>query len=158
MAAMIQLGQWMEYLRESGVYDNTRIIITSDHGAEIDYLTSDPSKNKNEESFAYSEFMAFMMVKDFDSKEFTTDNTFMTNADTPSIAFSDIIQEPTNPFTGKKMTTDVKNKNVHRIADTDFGLLTVDYDRDDKLFKMINWVELTGNDTSDVNAWRMLGN
>ena len=30
MAAMIQLGNWFDYLRENGVYDNTRIIVVSD--------------------------------------------------------------------------------------------------------------------------------
>ena len=36
MAAMIQLGNWLDHLREIGVYDNTRIIIVSDHGWPLD--------------------------------------------------------------------------------------------------------------------------
>ena len=35
MASLIQIGQWLNYLRESGVYDNTRIIIVSDHGKDL---------------------------------------------------------------------------------------------------------------------------
>ena len=31
MATFIQLGKWFDYLRENGVYDNTRIILVSDH-------------------------------------------------------------------------------------------------------------------------------
>ena len=30
MAAFLKLGEWFDYLRENGVYDNTRIIIVSD--------------------------------------------------------------------------------------------------------------------------------
>ena len=157
MAAMIKLGEWMDFLRESGVYDNTRIIITSDHGAEIDYLKSDASGNEIKESSPYSEFMAFLMVKDFDSKEFTVDSAFMTNADAPSLAVSGVIENPTNPFTGKKITTEIKNKEIKRIADTDYGILTSDYTRDEKVFKMINWVDFYGEDTSDLSAWKMEG-
>ena len=32
MAAYIEHGNWFDYLRENGVYDNTRIILVSDHG------------------------------------------------------------------------------------------------------------------------------
>ena len=35
MAAMLQLGRWFDYLRENGVYDNTRIIVMSDHGGTM---------------------------------------------------------------------------------------------------------------------------
>ena len=35
MAALIQLGNWFDYLRENDVYDNTKIIIASDHGKPI---------------------------------------------------------------------------------------------------------------------------
>ena len=32
MCAILKIGAWLEYLKEQGVYDNTRIIIVSDHG------------------------------------------------------------------------------------------------------------------------------
>ena len=32
MAAMLQLANWFDYMRENGVYDNTRIILVADHG------------------------------------------------------------------------------------------------------------------------------
>ncbi|MBO4862498.1 MAG: YidC/Oxa1 family membrane protein insertase, partial [Firmicutes bacterium] len=32
VATLIQIGNWLEYLKESGVYDNTRIILVADHG------------------------------------------------------------------------------------------------------------------------------
>ena len=35
MAALIQLGKWFDYLRENGVYDNTKIILVADHGRDV---------------------------------------------------------------------------------------------------------------------------
>lgn len=35
MAALLKLCDWLNYLRENGVYDNTRIIVVSDHGRDI---------------------------------------------------------------------------------------------------------------------------
>ena len=32
MSAILRLGEWLDYLRANDVYDNTRIIIVSDHG------------------------------------------------------------------------------------------------------------------------------
>lgn len=38
MAAMLRLGEWFDYLREEGVYDNTRIILVSDHGYRLEQI------------------------------------------------------------------------------------------------------------------------
>ena len=35
MASMIQLGKWFDYLRENHLYDNTRIILVSDHARQV---------------------------------------------------------------------------------------------------------------------------
>jgi hypothetical protein len=41
------------------------------------------------------------MVKDFNAQgELITNNSFMTNADTPILATEQIIENPVNPFTG----------------------------------------------------------
>lgn len=38
MAALLRLGEWMDYLRQENVYDNTRIIIVSDHGRDLGHF------------------------------------------------------------------------------------------------------------------------
>ena len=38
MATYLQLGNWFDYLRENDVYDNTRIIIVSDHGEGLNHF------------------------------------------------------------------------------------------------------------------------
>ena len=45
-------------------------------------------------------FNCLLMVKDFDATGFQVDDTFMTNADTPTLASAGLIDNPVNPFTG----------------------------------------------------------
>ena len=157
MAAMIQLGKWMDYLRENGLYDNTRIIIVSDHGYDLNNLfnkTDDSADGQSTASpFDISSYKALLMVKDFDSSEFKTDGTFMTNADTPSIAFKGLIKNPVNPFTGKKISSKIKDNNEHHIASTTV-ISPNNYKREEKQFKSLKWITLTGNDTFDGGAWQ----
>lgn len=108
MATFLQLGKWFDYLREQGVYDNTRIILVSDHGAllglhEQMYAALPDGGSRNVEGN-----YALLMVKDFGSTGFTTSTEFMTNADVPTIAMGQVIENPVNPFTGKKITNDEK--------------------------------------------------
>ena len=104
VAAYLKLGEWFDYLRKEGVYDNTRIIVVSDHGRQLNqfdvYCTGTDMQN----------FMPILFVKDFNAKGFSVSDDFMTNADTPSLATSGIINNPTNPFTGNPINMDPKNE------------------------------------------------
>ena len=159
-AAFIQLGKWMDYLRDNGVYDNTKIIIVSDHGRDLDYLFDEHITEGTENGYGNMDdpmiYKALLLVKDFNSKELVTDNSFMTNADTPAIAFDGLINDPVNPFTGKKMTSDEKNNAEHHIITTDIWL-TTDYKGSETEFLKTTWLGLKGNDTSDMSAWRIIG-
>ena len=79
VAALKQLGKYFDFLRQNDVYDNTRIIVVSDHGFGRHFTDFNdfPSPEEN------SRFNCLFMVKDFNSNEdLKTDETFMTNADT----------------------------------------------------------------------------
>ena len=101
-AALRLLGEWFDCLREQGVYDNTRIIIVSDHGAPFYLFGSDgiidPRLN-------ICNFNCLMMVKDFGSSGFTVSDEFIINAETPLIAVDGLIEDPVNPFTGNAMVS-----------------------------------------------------
>ena len=58
------------------------------------------------------------MVKDFNAKGVTTDETFMTNADVPAMAMEGVIDDPKNPFTGEAVTTDEKYAHDQYITST----------------------------------------
>ena len=108
MAALIQLGNWFDYLRECGVYDNTRIILVSDHGALLGYHEEMFVQMANGDMRNVEGNYAFLMVKDFGSTGFTHSGEFMTNADVPTLATAGVIENPVNPFTGKPITNDEK--------------------------------------------------
>ncbi|MBP3238303.1 MAG: YidC/Oxa1 family membrane protein insertase [Lachnospiraceae bacterium] len=105
MAAYIELGKWFDYLREQGVFDNTKIILVSDHGSSQEQF---PELLMDHD--ADIEWLnALLMVKDFNSNgEFKTSEELMTNADAPQLAVKDVIENPVNPFTGKIINDDSK--------------------------------------------------
>ncbi len=117
MASYLALGRWFDYLREMGVYDNTRIIIVADHGRDIhqfdDMIIMDGSLDT-------MWINPVLMVKDFGATGFTTDNTFMTNADVPTIATNGVISDPVNPFTGNPINSDPKEEDQLIIISEEF--------------------------------------
>lgn len=107
MAALLKVGEWLDYLKENGVYDNTRIIIVADHGRPVyhfEELVNGPQDVIDNAELYYP----LLMIKDFNSTEFTTSDEFMTNADVPTYAFSGLIENPINPFTGNLITNTAK--------------------------------------------------
>ena len=109
MEAFITLGKWFDYLRENNLYDNTRIIIVSDHGFgmnQFDDLYLDDLE------FDAEAVNPILMVKDFNQTGFTTSTEFMTNADTPILAFDGVIQDPVNPFTNNPINQDGKAGDI----------------------------------------------
>ena len=108
VAALRELGNYFDYLRKCGIYDNTRIIIVSDHGFDIDL-----SEELNSEDFSAEDFNCMFLVKDFDAVGFRTDYKFMTNADVPTVATKGIIDNPVNPYTGKPINSDLKNEDIY---------------------------------------------
>lgn len=105
MAALIQLGNWFDYLKANGVYDNTRIILVADHGVNESQLDE---LNLNDGQTNGDGYFPLLMVKDFNSTEFTVSSEFMTNADVPTLAMAGLIENPVNPFTGKAITSEEK--------------------------------------------------
>ena len=109
MASFLLISEFLKYLKENNIYDNTRIIMVADHGS-IGAKNSMLSENLNSKLIPFN---PVLFVKDFNAKgEYKTDYTFMTNADVPFIATKDVIDNPINPFTNKKITNEVKNNGA----------------------------------------------
>ncbi len=64
-----------------GGCEKTRIIIVSDHGYYMNQF--DDMRFGKRDIMAYN---PLLMIKNLDSQEFTTDYTFMTNGDVPTLA------------------------------------------------------------------------
>ncbi|HAV01537.1 MAG TPA: hypothetical protein DCW47_10165 [Lachnospiraceae bacterium] len=97
VAALREVGKWMDRLREQGVYDNTRIILTADHGF---YVFAFPQMIY-EGGTSFEQFNPLFMVKDFGADTFETSERLMSNADTCAIAMEGIIEKPVNPLNGQ---------------------------------------------------------
>ena len=118
MAAFLRLGEWFEELKKNGVYDNTRIIIVSDHGrnlGQFDYMKLNDDVN-------VEICNSLMMVKDFGSDGFAEDDEFMTLADVPTLAVEGIINDPVNPFTGNRIDDQAKYGREHLIVLKESGI------------------------------------
>ena len=115
MAAFKQIAKWLDYLKQQGVYDNTRIIIAADHSRTSyeDCMEKDEELDKKIAGDRYTgrgHFHPLLMVKDFNQTgSLKTDGTFMTNGDVPSIALNGIVEDPVNPFTNKKIPLDTSS-------------------------------------------------
>ena len=110
-AFYLKVGEWFEELKKNQVYDNTRIIIVSDHGHNMNAKIANTELSiPNERREAYN---PVLLVKDFNSKgRLRTDMSFMTNADVPAIAL-DNIASAINPFTGNSLVKNYKNEGVY---------------------------------------------
>ncbi|WP_191015548.1 YidC/Oxa1 family membrane protein insertase [Treponema zioleckii] len=106
-ASLKRVGDWLNYLKANGVYDNTRIVIVADHGAidKEDEFTWDSDFDK----IKPGHYHPLLMFKDFGSSGKLNINTeFMTNADTPTLLLSGIVENPINPYTNKDFDNKAK--------------------------------------------------
>jgi len=104
-----EVAKWLDYLKTNEAYDNTRIILVSDHGRGIHLEEFNNFENYQAPAF----FAALLMYKDFNSRGgVKTDDSFMMNADTLFLAKEGLGLSEYNPFTGKKFVQE-KNKEVH---------------------------------------------
>lgn len=164
IAMLKRVAKWMDFLKENGCYDNTRIIIVADHGAgkggPARKFFTDNGEIK-ESGYELDQNHPLLMVKDFAGKngsgkntarEFTVDGSFMTNADTPYLAFEGIVKKPINPWTGKEITKREDSAAYGVVAGAPYdpgkhGLYKFDldgikvYDVFDDMSKASNWKE-----------------
>jgi YidC/Oxa1 family membrane protein insertase len=110
-AAYHKIGEWLEELKKNHVYNNSRIIIVSDHGSKINAGIADAELTiPNERREAYN---PVLLYKDFDGTgKLKIDMTFMTNADVPVLAL-DGVAEAINPFTGKSLQENPKAQGIY---------------------------------------------
>lgn len=149
MVALMLLGDWFDYLRENDVYDNTRIIIVADHGQNLNQLDELIVADNNGKAQDMSLFFPLFMVKDFNSTEFTTSTEFMTNADVPTLAFKNLIDNPVNPFTNKPINSDEKTR--HR----QFVIRSLNWnvnENNGEVFLPAQWCSV-GDDIRDKEDW-----
>ena len=108
MASLLLIADWCDHLKKEGIYDNTRIIIVSDHAYELGLMLDFTGEN----GLNIEGFQALLMMKDFNASGFKEDNTFMSNADVPALAIYGVLSDYHNPFTGNIVGMEGKSKGV----------------------------------------------
>lgn len=163
VAAYKLLGRFFDHMKEEGVYDNTRIIIVSDHGWPV--LQMDDIQI-NEETLVET-FNPVLWIKDFagsydldmgevwyqeDAKIHICD-TFMTNADVATLCTRGLIDNPINPFTGNPI--DSKFKENEPLLVTSSRNSSV-YKNNGYIFDTNDypWFEFYGTQVRDLDNWK----
>ena len=154
-AAFRKLAEYFEFLKHENVYDNTRIIIVSDHGTPIS-----TGKFENNLNFSKEHLVACLLFKDFNAHTpmdfpktcIPEDMTFMTNADAPALATKDLILNAKNPFTGLFFSIEDKspylyfchpeNLSTRHAYETTFETGPY-YKVKDNIFETSNWQPVT---------------
>lgn len=76
------IGQFVEWMRREGILDNTYIVLASDHGWVSDNPLLDGIKGQR----TYSMYQAFLMVKDFNSRNaLEEDPAYIANFQVPGL-------------------------------------------------------------------------
>ncbi|MBR2276117.1 MAG: membrane protein insertase YidC [Lachnospiraceae bacterium] len=149
MAAMQQLGKWFDYMRESGVYDNTRIIVVADHGKATDQFEELVLGNGVGDIMNLN---PLLLYKDFDSHDFGVSDAFMVNADVPVLAMQGLIENPVNPFTGKPIDDSEKTAHDQLVTSSEI----FDPDVEGKVFDTSDGVWFAVHDNIfDENNWSL---
>ncbi|MBN2716709.1 MAG: YidC/Oxa1 family membrane protein insertase [Deltaproteobacteria bacterium] len=105
--ALVAIGKWFEWMKQNDVYDNTKIIVVSDHGRNVydpvlksQKIISSLNAKKPDASW----FHGLLMVKDFGQKgAMRKSNQFLTTCDVPWLTMKDIVTNPINPTSKKKI-------------------------------------------------------
>jgi len=144
-AAIKRLCDYFDFLKKNDVYDNTRIILVSDHGRlETTYIT------KTSLPFHVDQFNPILFYKDFNAKDdMKTEMTFMSTADVPFLAMDNLIEEPKNPFTDNKISKEPKIDPllilIHRVQLKNRGEIDLNSHNTfyvkDSIFNEKNWTK-----------------
>jgi YidC/Oxa1 family membrane protein insertase len=151
-AALNLVGDFLDSLRANGAYDNTRIIIVSDHGYELVYPEAG-SAGRLESRLYY--FIPLLMVKDFGATSpLKADTSFHTNADTPALATGAVLGPPgqvKNPFSGQPLKTLGPGESVQIVGAAIYDPST--QNRNTMKFTEADLLEV-GGDIFDAASWR----
>ena len=96
-------------------------------------------------------YYPLLLVKDFNAKDLTTSDEFMTNADVPSIAFNGVVDKPVNPFTGKAINSNEKSNKQYVLASDQYRL---HMNEGRTTFTPIKWYSVHTN-MLDKNNWKL---
>lgn len=147
------LAKWFQTLKDEGVYDNTRIIIVSDHGryeGQFDDLLM-PDIDLDAEAID-----PILLVKDFDAGNdggICTDESFMTLADVPGIAVEGIANDAVNPYSGNPISGSAKEEGPVIVNASTMGM-TINHEQNTYNIDDSHWYTVEKN-IYDKDNWKL---
>lgn len=151
---------WIKWMKENEVYDNTKIILASDHGRSWWHYkgkvnTRDlPIIWNKEKPFSLYKFLRLnplMMVKDFNAKgELKEDWRLMSNSDTYAIAFNENdpskkeIPDRTVETYYTEWHTDLNTRKQYQISHA--------FTIKDNVYNLNNWKSIADNSNTFINT------
>ena len=163
MASLKRVGEWLDFLKENGAYDNTRIIIASDHGAFAyeDCMEADEELDVRIRGTSYwgrGHYHPLLLFKDFNATgPMKKSDDFMTNADAPSLLLKGLVEKPTNPFTHKEIPLDTRSLKKDGVLITTCDKHQPPYHKDPYIFdiKDDEWW-LVKDDVMKAASWTQM--
>ncbi len=154
-----EIAKFCDFLKQKGCYDNTRIILVSDHGLGRESMAQQLYESWILNGDIKDRLNPLMMVKDFNSHgTLKTDMTFMTTGDVPTLALDGIVEDPVNPFTGNPVSSAPKKDGILITSTGDLFMpyhskskyqSTVPEDSwycvKDNIFEDKNWIQVSEN-------------
>ncbi len=149
--ALNEIGVLLAWLKDNNIYDNTKIVIVSDHGWWVDnpmfpigLLWGVPKGYQSRMSTGWVQ--GLMLVKDFGAKgPLSRSDTFLSNADVPAIVCSAIGSCPgvdpnpiTNPVEGRSLIVTTTTQPTDWEENTKFDIKE-SYEVTGSIFKASNW-------------------
>ena len=136
-ATLRMLGEWFGWMRANGVYDNTRIVIASDHGRH--FRGENKTLNTDFDKSELAAWNALLMYKDFGTTGgIKTDTSFMTVADVPALAVNGK-DDKAQKNNGMTVITGLGEASDHGKYKFNY---TEKYRVKDNIFKAANWEKL----------------
>ena len=150
------LGLWLKWFKDSGIYDNTKIIIVSDHGnggqgAPLIDLPRRELRNSH----------IFFMVKDFNTRgKLKVDTTtFVSNSDAMAVACDEIDSQCPNispsflksPTPNRELIFTFVDGGSGRQTNTKFDVI-LQYKVKNSIFDLNNWTDITSTESTQSQA------
>ena len=148
------IAKWIEWMKENEVYDNTKIIIVSDHGTHWKHFKDDididiPFENIQPEKASLEDMLdlnPLLLVKDYNSNEpMKKDWRFMTNMDANSIAFGE--NDPTKGLPPESRVLSGYISRWSKDMNTQYKfVINHHYLVRDNIFDANNWKKIEGKE------------
>lgn len=103
IASMKKVGEWLKWMKDNEVYDNTQIIIVADHGREGTYSSLIPLADQKGDAIPFNAFFPLLLYKPFQGEgNLKISDDFMSNADTAPLLLAPF-GDFKNPYTGNPL-------------------------------------------------------